>query len=242
MAYNHLILCRPLLFLPSILPSIRVFSNESALRIRWPKHWSFSFNIARFSEHPGLVSLSASRFGVWWRSSSWCADNCLLAVSLPGEKKDHLCHVVFFFSCSVVSYSLWPHAPQHTRLSCPSLSPRVCSNSCPLSRSCHQTIYLILCRPLLLLPSIFPSIRVLFNESSLFASGDQSIGASASASVFPTNIQDWSPLGWTGWISLQSKGLARLFSNTTVQKHQFCGTQLSLWSNSHIHTWLLEKP
>ena len=84
--------------------------------------------------------------------------------------------------------------------------------------------HLILCCPLLLLPSIFPSIRVFSNESSLFTSGGQSIGASASASVFPTNIQDWFPLGWTGWISLQSKGLSRVVSNTTFQKHYFCGT------------------
>ena len=81
-----------------------------------------------------------------------------------------------------------------------------------------------------------------FPVSQFFESGDQSIGASASASVLPINIQDWSPLGWIGWISLQSKGLSRVFSNTTVQKHQFFSAQLSLWSNSHIHTWLLEKP
>ena len=101
--------------------------------------------------------------------------------------------------------------------------------------------HLILCRPLLLLPSIFSIIRVLSNES-VFTSGGQSIAASASASVFSSNIQDWSPLGWTGWISLRSKGLSRVFSNTTVQKHQFFSAQLCLWSNSHIHTWLLEKP
>ena len=102
--------------------------------------------------------------------------------------------------------------------------------------------YLILCCPLLLLPSIFPSTRVFSKESVLSASGIQSIGVSALASVLPVNIQDWFPLGFTGWISLQSKGLSRVFSNTTVQKHQFFGAQLSWWSNSHIHTWLLEKP
>ena len=101
--------------------------------------------------------------------------------------------------------------------------------------------HLILCRPLLLLPSIFPSIRV-FPMSQLFASGGQSIGVSALASFLPKNTQDWSPLGWTGWISLQSKRLSRVFSNTTVQKHHFFGAQLSSQSNSHIHTWLLEKP
>ena len=94
--------------------------------------------------------------------------------------------------------------------------------------------HLILCHPLLS-PSIFPSIRVFSNEK-FFASGGQSIGASASASVLPMNIQDCFPSGWTGWISLQSKGLSRVFSNTTVQKHQFFGTQLSLYSNSYIQT------
>ena len=101
--------------------------------------------------------------------------------------------------------------------------------------------YLILYRPLPLLPPIPPSIRV-FSRSQLFAWGGQSIGVSASASVLPMNTQDWSPLGWIGWISLQSKGLSRVFSNTTVQKHQFFSAQLSSQSNSHIHTWPLEKP
>ena len=100
--------------------------------------------------------------------------------------------------------------------------------------------HLILYCPLLLLPSIFPSVRVFSNESALLIRW-QSIGVSASTSVLSMNTQDWSPLEWTGWISLRSKGLTRVFSNTTVQKHQFY-TQLSLWSNSHICTWLLEKP
>ena len=101
--------------------------------------------------------------------------------------------------------------------------------------------HFILCLPLLLPPSIFPSVRI-FSMSRFFASGGQSIGISASASVLPMNIQDWFPLGWTGWISLQSKRFSRVFSNTTVQKHQFFGAQLSSQSNSHIHTWPLEKP
>ena len=106
---------------------------------------------------------------------------------------------------------------------------------------CDASNHLVLCRPLLLLPSIFLSIRV-FSISRLFASGGQSIGASVLASVFPMNIQGWFPLGSTGLISLLSKGLSRVFSSTTVWKHQFLGTQPSLWSNSHICTWLLEKP
>ena len=99
--------------------------------------------------------------------------------------------------------------------------------------------HLILCLPLLLLPQIPPSIRV-FPMSQLFACGGQSIGVSAS--VLPVNTQDWSPSGWTGWISLQSKGLSRVFSNTIVQKHKFFSAQLSSHSNSHIHAWPLEKP
>ena len=101
--------------------------------------------------------------------------------------------------------------------------------------------HLILCHPLLLSPSIFPSSGC-FQMSQFFTSGGQSIGVSASASVLPMNIQDRSPLGWTGWISLQSKGLSRVFSNTTVQKYPFFSAQPSSQSNSHIHTWPLEKP
>ena len=103
------------------------------------------------------------------------------------------------------------------------------------------SVHLILCHPLLLLPSIFPSIRVFSNESALHIRW-LNIGVSVSTSVLPMNTQDWSPLGWTGWISLQFKGLSRVFSNTTVQKHQVFGAQPSSQSNSHIHTWLLEKP
>ena len=109
------------------------------------------------------------------------------------------------------------------------------------TESVMSSDHLILYCPLLLLPSIFPSIGV-FSSESVLRSGGQSIGVSASALVLPINIQDWFPLGWTGWISLKSKGLSRVFSNTTVQKHQFLSAQLSLQSNSHIHTWLLEKP
>ena len=101
--------------------------------------------------------------------------------------------------------------------------------------------HLILCVPFSSCLWSFPASGS-FPMSQLFASGGQSIGVSASTSVIPMNTQDWSPLGWTGWISLQSKGLSRVFSNTTVQKHQFFGAQLSLCSKSHIHTWLLEKP
>ena len=130
------------------------------------------------------------------------------------------------FSRSVVSNSLWPHGPQHARPPCPSPTPRVYSNSCPLSWWCHLTISSSVI-PFSSCPQSPPASGS-FQMSQLFASGGQSIRVSASTSVLPMNTQDWSPLGWTGWISLQSKGLSRVFSNTTVQKHQFFSTQLSL--------------
>ena len=123
---------------------------------------------------------------------------------------------------------------------CPSPTPRIYSNSSPLSQWCHPTISSSVIPFSSCLQSFLASGS--FPISQLLASGGQSTGVPASASVLPVNTQDWSPLGWTGWISLQSKGLSRVFSNTTVRKHQFFSTQLSLWSNSRIHTWLLEKP
>ena len=128
-----------------------------------------------------------------------------------------------------------PHRLQHARLPCPSLSSRVCSNSRSLSQWCPPAMSS--CHPLLLLPSIISRIRV-FSKSQLLSDG-QRIGALAS--VLPMHIQGWFLLGLTGLISLQSKGLSGVFSNTTVQKHQFFSTQPSWRSNSHIHTWLLEK-
>ena len=130
------------------------------------------------------------------------------------------------FSCSVVSNSLQPHELQHARPLCPSPTPRVYSNLCPLSQWCHPTISSSVV-PFSSCPQSFPASES-FQMSQLFTSGGQSIGVSASTSVLPMNTQDWFPLGWTGWISLQSKGLSRVFSNTTVQKHQFFCIQLSL--------------
>ena len=144
------------------------------------------------------------------------------------------------FSCSVVSDSLRPHESQHTRPPCPSPSPRVHSDSRLSNPWCH--------------PAISSSVVTFFScpqslpasESSpvsqLFAWGGQSTGASALATFLPKKFQDWFPSEWTGWNSLQSKGLSGIFSNTTVQKHQFFGTQPSSQSNSHIHMWPLEKP
>ena len=130
------------------------------------------------------------------------------------------------FSHSVVSDSLQPHESQHTRPPCPSPTPGVYSNSCPSSWWCHPTISSSVV-PFFSCLQSFPSSES-FPMSQLLAWGGQSIGVSASAAVLPMNTQDWSPLGWTGWISLQSKGLSRVFSNTKVQKHQFFCTQLSL--------------
>ena len=139
-----------------------------------------------------------------------------------------------------VCHSFWPHKLQHSRLPCLSLSPGVCLDSCPLSRRFHPTISSSVA-PFSSCPQSFPASGS-FPISWLFASGGQSIGTSALASVLPINIQGWFPLGLTGLISLQSKGLSRVFSNPTVQKHQFFVAQPSLWFSSHIHTWLLEKP
>ena len=138
-----------------------------------------------------------------------------------------------------MSNSLRPHGLQHARPPCPSPTPRVYSNSCPLSWWCHPTISFCVI-PFSSHLQSFPASGS-FPMSWFFASGDQSIGASASASVLPMNIQDWSPLGWTGWISLLSKGLSRVFSSTTVQKHQFFCTQPSLWLNSSHQYRTTEK-
>ena len=140
------------------------------------------------------------------------------------------------FSHSVMSDSLQPHGVQHARPPCPSPTPRVYSNSCPLSQWRHPTIS----------PSVVPFSSHLrsfpasgsFPMSQFFTTGSQSIWVSASASVLPTNIQDWFPLGWTGWISLQSKGVARVFSNTTVQKHQFFGgVRPWTWGHGNTEEW-----
>ena len=148
------------------------------------------------------------------------------------------------FSRSVMSDSLQPHGLQHARLPYQSPTPGACSNSCPLSQWCHPTIS----SSVILFSCLesFPASGS-FPMSQFFASGSQSTGVSASASVLPNSFwifqySDWFPLGWTGWISLQSKGLSRVFTNTPVQKHQFFGAQPSSQSNSHIHTWPQEKP
>ena len=165
-----------------------------------------------------------SNLGTLWYIQSWFWWSGIICISVQ-------------FSHSVLSDSLQPHEPHHARPPSPSPTPGAYPNSCPLRHWCHPTIF----HPLLLLSSIFPSIRVFSNESDLCIRWSK-YWKSASTSVLPMNTQNWSPLGWTGWISLQSSGLSRIFSNTTVQKHQFFSAQLSSQSNSHIHTWPQEKP
>ena len=144
------------------------------------------------------------------------------------------------FSRSVVSDPLWLHGLQHIRLPCPSPTPGACSNSCPLSWWCHPTISSSVI-PFSSSLQSFPASGS-FPKGQFFGLGDQSIGVSPLPSVLPMNIQYWFPLGLTGLISLLFKGHARVLFNTTVQKHQFFSAQLYLYSESHIHTRLLEKP
>ena len=148
----------------------------------------------------------------------------LFLVCIPNWSTGTL--LLLLFSNSVVSNSFQPHRLQHASPPCPSPPPGVCSNSCPLSWWCHPTISSSVI-PFSSCLQSFPASGS-FPMSQLFASGGQRIGTSASASAFEMNIQDWFPVGWTGWISLQSKGLSTVFSNTTVQKHQFFSAQLSI--------------
>ena len=196
---------------PQSFPTSGSFPMSRLFPIRWPKYWNFSFSISPSNEYSGLIS-----FRIDWPSC------------LPAQ-----------FSRSVVSDCLRPHGLQHIRLPCPSPTPRVYPNSCPLSQCGYSTISSSVV-PFSACPQSSPASGS-FQMSQLFALGGQSIGVSASTSVLPMNTQDWSPLGWTGWNYLQSKGLSKVFSNTTSQNHQFFGAQLSSPSNSHIHTWLLEK-
>ena len=160
--------------------------------------------------------LKGKHWGLWDQSLKFISSLDHLQVEYPFSSVQ--------FSCSVMSDSLRPHGLQHVKTPCPSLTPRVHSNSCPLSLGIGigmPSNHLILSS----CPQSSP-VSGSFPMSQLFASSGQNIGVSASTSVLPMNTQDWSPLAWTGWISLQSKGLSRVFSNTTVQKHQFFSTQL----------------
>ena len=162
-----------------------------------------------------------------------CVLGFMIALSFYMIRSDQISHSVMFDS-------LRPHEPQHSRPPCPSPTPGVHWDSRPSSQWCHPAISSSII-PFSSCPQSLPASES-FPVSQLFAWGGQSTGVSALASVLPKKSQGWSLLGWTGWISLQSKGLSRLFSNTTVQKHQFFGVQPSSQSNSHIHTWPQEKP
>ena len=170
-----------------------------------------------------------------WRVSSLPFQEELMSFSPSSSRFSS-----FHFSRSVVSDSLRTHESQHARPPCPSPTPGVHSDSHPSSRWCHPAISSSAV-PFSSCPESLPASES-FPMSQLFAWGGQSTGVSALASFLPNNTQGWSPLEWTGWISLQSKGLSRVFSNTIVQKHQFFCAQLSSQSNSHIHTWPVEKP
>ena len=161
--------------------------------------------------------------GLPWWSRGWdlvIPVHVAKVQSLVRELRSHMFSSVQF-SHSVMSNSLWPHELQHARPPCPSPTPRVHPNSCPLSWWCHPTISSSVV-PFSSCPQSFPASGS-FPVSQLFASGGQRIAVSASTSDLPMNTQDWSSLGWTSWMSLKSKGLSRVLSNTTVQKHQFFG-------------------
>ena len=208
MPSNHLILCHPLLLLPSIFPSIMVFPSEPVLYIRWPKNWSFSFSTSPSNEYSGFISSKIDWFD-------------LLVVQ--GTLKSLLHH-----HSSKISV-LWHSAFFMVQLSHPYMASgkAIALTIQTFFGKVMFSNHLMLCHPLFLLPSIFPSIRV-FPVSWLFISGDQNIGASASATVLPMNIQGSFSLGLTGLISLQSKGLSRVFSITTIRKHRFFSVQPSL--------------
>ena len=225
----HLILCRPLLLLPPIPPSIRVFSNESALHIRWPKYWSFSFSIIPSNEYLGLIS-----FRMDWLDL--LAVQGTLKESSPTLQFKRINSSVLSFLYSPTLISKHDHWKNHQFSSVQfsrsvmsdSATPWITARQASLSYTSYQRSlkllsiesvmpfsHLILCHPLVFLPQSL-LLSGSFPMSQLFAWDSQSTGVSASVSVLPMNTQDWSPLGWTGWISLQSKGLSRVFSNTTV--------------------------
>ena len=202
----------------------------------WLSHTSYAVSLIHF----GLLSNFKRNFLLWlqylklYRIFKVQRKNYLTSCTHRS-----LASIVFVQSFLITKSFLILFHPEHTRLSYPLPSPGTCSNSCPLSWWCHPTISFSVISSSSCPQSFLPLGS--FPVSWLFSSGGQSIGVSASASIFPMNIQYWFPLGLTSLISLQSKGLSRVFSSTTVWKHQFFSAQPSLWSNSHICTWLLEK-
>jgi len=244
---------------PAFFPNIRAFSNESVLCIRWPKYWSFSFSISPSNECLVLISFRIDWFELLAVSPEfmWLSVNIYCAyAALSWRNKRMLMNVIYkiqmyslhvekdtvFTSVQWLSYVLlfvipWTAAHQASLsiTNSQSLLKLISIESVVLSNISSSVVSFSSCL------QSFPALRS-FPMSQFFASGGQSIGVSVSASVLPMNNQDWFPSGLTGLISLQSKGLSRVFTNTTVPKHQFFHAQLSLYSNSQIHTWLLEKP
>ena len=195
-----------------------------------------------FAFAPFLIKAFKNR--MWWASSSLWIWKYIIIFFINGPKlaikKAMYNKSSVQFSCSVVSDSLRPHESQHARPPCPSPTPTVHWDSRPSSQWCRPAISSSVI-PFSSCPQSLPASES-FPMRQLFAWGGLSTGVSALASFVPKKSQDWSPLEWTGWISLESKGLSRVFSNTTVQKHQFFGAQLSSQSNYHIPTWPREKP
>ena len=210
-------------------------------RRRWLQRMNTNSTDMSFSKLWGLVMdreawhAVCSPWGCKETRLNWTGPGWNVTCSSSLWENFPLC--LLFFSCWLVTYSLWHHGLQHARLPCTSLSPRVCANSCPLNQWCHPTVSSSVV-PFSSCPQCFPASGS-FQMSQFFTDG-QIIGFSASTSVLPMNTQDWSAFGWTGWVYLWSKGLSTVFSNITIQKHQFFSAKLCLWSNSHTHTWLLE--
>ena len=247
MLSNHLILCHYLLLLTLIFFSVKVFSNEFFFTlcgqsiVASPSASVLPRNIQDWFplEVSNMISLESKGPSRVFSSTTIQKHQFFTDCSHEIKGGLLLLQTCFSVAQSCLTHSFQPHGLQHTRLPCPSPSPGACSNSCPLSQWCHPTISSSVI-PFSFCLQSFPAAGS-FLMSRFFSSGGQSIGALGPASVLSMNIQDWFPLGWTGRISFQSKGLSRVFSNITVQKHQFFSTQSSLWSNSYIHTWLLEK-
>ena len=210
MPSNHLMLCHPHLLQPSIFHSIRVFSNDSALHIRWPKDWSYRFNVILPMNIQDLFPLGLTGW------ISLLSKGLLRVSSTPQFSSVQ-------FSCSAVSDSLRLHVLKHARPPCP-------YQLLEFTQTHVHRVDDAIQPSVIPFPSCLPSFPASgsFPISEFFTSGGQSIGVSASASVLPVSIQDWFPLWWTGWISLQSNGLSRVFSNTSAQNHKFFGAPLSL--------------
>ena len=218
---------------PCASPAPRVYLNSCPLS-RWC-HPTISSAVVPFSSRLQSFPASGSAFNNLFENNEPLSNDHKTKSLTKSQIKIKQRHDSDQISHSVVSYSLWPHESQHARPPCPSPSPGVHWDSCPSSQWCHPTISSSGI-PFSSCPQSLPASES-FPMSQLFAWGSQSIVVPALASFLPKKSQGWSPSEWTGWMSLQSKGLSRVFSNTTVQKHQFFSTQSSSQSNSHIHTW-----